>query len=181
MEWGKFTFDLHLEETANLMGNLISIEAYKESAMNLVLPPDWHDQLDRLNRIRAVHGTTALEGNPLSEAEVAHQIDIAEQPGETAELKATREQQQIRNAGRAQDWVRKRFTPQCAPMEISDMQYMHKLITEASDETHNVPGQFRTFPVTVGTPGRGGVHKGAPHDDVPRLMNEYIEIVNPRS
>ena len=40
-----------------------------------MLPPDWRDQLDRLNRVRAVHGTTALEGNPLSEEQVAESLD----------------------------------------------------------------------------------------------------------
>ncbi len=73
MEWDKFTFE-HTLNAADLMSDLISIEAYKQSVLNLVLPPDWRIQLDRLNRTRAVHGTTALEGNPLSEAEVSRQI-----------------------------------------------------------------------------------------------------------
>ncbi len=179
MEWDQFTFDYRLE-MAGLLPDIIQIEAYKESAANLVLPPDWRDQLDRLNRIRAIHGTTALEGNPLSEAEVSQQIDIAEDPEKSAKLKATREQQQIRNAGRAQAWVRSRFAPERALIGTRDILHMHRTITESSDEKHNVPGTLRTFPVVVGSPELGGVHKGAPHDQLPRLMDEYIAFVNSR-
>ena len=80
MDWSKFDFDFRVEYDTALFHHIVSIEAYKEAALNLVLPPEWRDQLDRLNRIRAVYGTTALEGNPLSEAEVSHQMDILEQP-----------------------------------------------------------------------------------------------------
>lgn len=179
MEWDKFTFD-HTLDVHDLQSDLISIEAYKLSVLNLVLPPDWRDQLDRLNRIRAVHGTTALEGNPLSEAEVSQQIEIAEQPSETGKTRVTKEQQQIRNAGQAQNWVRIRFVPGCSPITISDILYLHKIITEKSDEKHNTPGRFRDFPVVVGTPELGGVHRGAPDGDVERLMNGYIEFINSR-
>ena len=64
MDWEKFSFQFLLKPR-DVMADLISIEAYKEAAVNLVLPADWRQQLDKLNRVRAVHGTTALEGNPL--------------------------------------------------------------------------------------------------------------------
>lgn len=179
MDWDRFTFEYKLD-FANLMRDFIAIEAYRESAMNLVLPPDWREQLDRLNRVRAVHGTTALEGNPLSESEVSQQIDIAAKPEGATKLRATREQQQIRNAGRAQDWVRGRFAPECAPISVHDILTMHLTITETSDEKHNVPGRFREHSVVVGTPELGGVHKGAPYASVPKLMDDYIAFINSR-
>ncbi len=179
MNWRKFSFEFKLD-AAGLASDLILIEAYKEAATSLLLPPDWRAQLDRLNRVRAVYGTTMLEGNPLSEAEVSQQIDIVENPEEAAKRKATREQQQIRNAGLAQTWVRARFAPDRAPLSVNDILHMHRLITEKSDEDHNTPGTFRTFQVVVGSPEFGGVHKCAPHANVPRLMDEYVEFVNSR-
>jgi Fic family protein len=179
MDWEKFTFEYNLEPH-DLLPDLIHIEAYRESATNLVLPIDWREQLDRLNRVRAIHGTTALEGNPLSEAEVAQQMDIAQDPEKSAKLKATREQQQIRNAGRAQSWVRARFSPNCAPLAVDDILKMHRMITEASDETRNLPGKLRPFSVVVGSPELGGVHKGAPHEKLTDLMNGYVEFANSR-
>ncbi|MCY3874927.1 MAG: Fic family protein, partial [Rhodobacteraceae bacterium] len=157
------------------------IEAHRQSAQNLILPPDWRNQLDQLNRVRAVHGTTALEGNPLSEAEVSRQIEIAEQPFETSGLRATKEQQQIRNAGLAQEWIRTRFVPGRAPLNVEDILRMHKMLTESSDEFHNSPGKFRNFSVVVGSPDLGGVHRGGPHGDVPRLIDEYVEFINSRA
>ncbi len=154
----------------------MQIEAYKEAALNLVLPPDWRTWLDRLNRIRALHGTTALEGNPLSEEEVAQQVDLIDSSN-GAQTHATKEQLQIRNAGLAQQWVRQRFAENCAPLRAYDLLYMHQLLTEQSDENNNIPGQFRDFSVVVGTKGLGGVHRGAPHRQLPKLMEEYVQFI----
>ena len=171
MEWNEFAFDWSLNPD-NLRSALVEIEAHKLSVLGLVVPPVWRGQLDRLNRIRAVHGTTALEGNPLSEAEVSHQIDAAES------ATATREQQQIRNAGRAQEWIKSRFPPSSALITIPDILLMHNMITERADLHHNFPGQFRTFSVVVGTPELGGVHRGAPQQDISQLMEEYVHFIN---
>jgi Fic family protein len=180
MDWRKFGFDYRVDEddasSAALIAELISIEAYKEAALNLVLPADWREQLDKLNRVRAIHGTTALEGNPLSEAEVSQQIENPR----TEDSKATKEQLQIRNAESAQAWVRSRFVPKSKPLDIEDVLTIHKMITDRSDTTNNIPGEFRTFPVVVGSEDMGGVHRGAPYEDVPKLMQEYIRFMASR-
>jgi Fic family protein len=178
MDWTAFTFEYNLN-VDGLFPRLVDIEAYKRAALNLVLPPEWREQLDRLNRIRAVYGTTALEGNPLSEAEVSHQMDLLEHQGrEDGSADSIKEQVQIRNAGRAQAWIRQRFFPGSSPLSLSDILQMHRMITEYSDVVNNVPGALRTFPVTVGSPDMGGIHRGAPHGDLPRLMAEYVEFIN---
>ena len=178
MNWGKFEFKYHLERT-NLFPFLVGIEAYKEAALNLVLPPDWGQWLDRLNRIRVLHGTTALEGNPLSEEEVARQMDLIE-TDDGVKTAATKEQRQIRNAGMAQRWVRHRFAQDHAPISVDDLLHMHKMITEESDEYNNIPGRFREIEVTVGSEALGGVHRGAPHEQLPKLMEEYIQFIRSR-
>lgn len=106
MDWGNFRFEFRIS-LENQFSNLIQIEANKEAALNLVLPSDWKEQLDQLNRVRAVHGTTAVEGNPLSEAEVSRLLTTSSSEHSTQ----SREEKQVRNAGMAQDWVRQRFTP----------------------------------------------------------------------
>lgn len=176
--WKRFTFDYELV-VEDLFGYLVAIEAYKQAALNLVLPPDWRNQLDKLNRVRAVHGTTALEGNPLSEAEVARQIDIVEKQGNSNDLtKVTKEQLQIRNSAKAQTWVKQRFYPGSPPITLDDILGMHEMITGHSDEVNNVPGRLRTFSVQVGSPDMGGVHIGAPHSTLSHLMEEYVRFVN---
>ena len=176
--WEEFSFDYTLHSQA-IFNDLISIEAYKQAALNLVLAPEWRDQLDRLNRVRAVHGTTALEGNPLSEAEVSYQIGLFEQAeGASPPGSLTKEQLQIRNAAEAQAWIKVRFGPGSPPVKLEDILTAHRLVTRRSDETNNIPGRLRNFSVQVGTPDLGGVHRGAPHETLPNLVQGFVEFVN---
>src|SRR5713226_8917733 len=148
MDWNKFDFE-YKYEVEGLTSPIVLIEAYKEAALNLVLPPEWKRQLDKLNRVRAVYGTTALEGNPLSEAEVSHQMEILEENGAKKGEVANREQQQIRNSALAQNWVKDRFSPDRAPLSVKDILEMHRMVTQISDIKNNIPGAFRTFSVQV--------------------------------
>ena len=177
--WEEFSFGYRLDGNG-LAGPLIVIEAHRQAADNLILAPEWRAQLDRLNRVRAVHGTTALEGNPLSEAEVSYQIDLADREGDAPSARLSKEQRQIRNASRAQIWVKERFTPGSPPAGMSDILSMHRMITETSDENHNVPGALRSQSVQVGSPDLGGVHVGAPHHMLGGLMEEFVSFVNSR-
>ena len=180
MDWGKFSFEYLLDQQG-LIQDLISIEAYKEASLNLVFPQEWQSQLDKLNRVRAVRGTTAIEGNPLSEAEVSQQMEYLEQQTHNHDRKtASKEQLQIRNAGEAQAWVRQRFLPNSPPIGLKDILTMHEMVTRDSDTDGNIPGKLRNFSVIVGTEELGGVHRGAPHETLPRLIDEYIDFINSR-
>lgn len=173
MDWNGFRFDYRLNQ-ASMGSLLVQIEAYKEAALNLVLPPEWRDSLDQLNRVRAVHGTTALEGNPLSEAQVSQQLEQAE----ARPQQQSREQLQVRNAGVAQDWTKQRFGPTEGPITYADIMHMHRLNTRGSDEQNNVPGKLRRHSVVVGTEALGGVHRGAPPERLDDLMHELVEFIN---
>lgn len=178
MDWGRFGFEYRYDN-AGLIKDIVAVEASKEAVMShLILPPDWRETLNGLNRVRAVHGTTAIEGNPLSEAEVSRQIEIQDQSAADPDApKPSREQIQIRNAGAAQAWVQERFRPDGAPFALADILRMHEMITGNADMTNNEPGRWRTFSVTVGSPSLGGVHRGAPHERLPALMDEYVAFL----
>lgn len=181
LDWEQFSFDFELTlADLDVVRNIVAIEAAKQAASELVLPPDWRSQLDKLNRVRAVHGTTALEGNPLSEAEVFQQIETLEQTNSEDVRRLSKEQAQIRNSGLAQDWVKNRFQPNTAPLTVEDILRIHHLTTKDSDTHNNIPGRFRTHNVTVGTEEMGGVHRGAPHERVEALMTQYVEFLNSR-
>ena len=180
MDWSKFDF-VYRYEPSSLLSRIINVEASKEAVLNLILPPEWRDQLDKLNRVRAVYGTTALEGNPLSEAEVSHQLDLLDEKNGSAYTEtANREQLQIRNSAIAQSWIKQRFCPNSAPMTVADILETHRIVTQHSDTTNNIPGRFRTFSVQVGSPDMGGVHIGAPHAEIPALMERYVEFIRSR-
>ncbi len=171
MDWTRLAFE-YVMDVPDALPRLVSIEARKEASMSLLLPPAWKHQLDRLNRIRSVHGSTALEGNPMSEEQVAALLaDTAStHPDDRVRL-------QVRNADRAQSWVRSRFTPGSPPLRTHEIYEMHRMLTEQSDESLNTPGKLRSHGVQVGTPELGGVHIGAPHAELPRLMDEFVEFV----
>lgn len=116
----------------------------------------------------------------MSEAEVSRQIDILDRNMAAESDNVTLEQLQIRNSVLAQSWARERFLPGQPPLNLTDVREMHRMITRRSDEKNNEPGRFRTLAVTVGAMELGGVHRGAPHLDVPRLMEEYISFLNSR-
>ncbi len=177
MDWGNFKFEYRMDLNGLFM-HIVSIEAFKEAALNLVLPPEWREQLDKLNRVKAVYGTTALEGNPLSEAEVSHQLDLLLEAPPKNKPRITKEQMQIRNAGSAQSWVRMRFAPEHPPLSLGDLLHMHKMVTDESDTSHNEPGRLRTFSVQVGSPEMGGVHIGAPAARLPEMMDDYIKFMS---
>ena len=174
MDWRAFSFDYRLV-SENLTAQLIEIEANRKAVTTLLLPPEWKQQLDRLNRVRTIHGTTALEGNPLSEDQVAEYLErVDEHPA------STKEKLQIDNASAAQEWVRSRFHRGAPPIKLLDILHMHLLMTQHSDEQDNVPGRLRTHGVQAGTEELGGVHICAPHEDVPRLMDDFVGFVNSR-
>lgn len=174
MDWQTFGFEYRFDGPG-LTNLLIEIEASRKAVENLLLPPDWRDQLDRLNRIRTIRGTTALEGNPLSEARVRELLDR-----ETEASATTRESRQIENADAAQNWVRERFGPGEAPLAVADVLRMHELLTRGSDEVNNVPGRLRAYGVQVGTPELGGVHLGAPHEKLAHFLDDFVIFVNSR-
>ena len=177
--WEEFRFEYRLDNSS-LMVPTITIEAHRQAADKLILAPEWSDQLDRLNRVRAVYGTTAIEGNPLSEPEVSHQIDLADREGDAPSARLSKEQRQIRNASWGQVWVKERFTPGSPPVGMSDILIMHRIITDGSDEHDNVPGELRSHSVQAGSTDLGGIHVGAPHERLGELMEEFISFLNSR-
>ena len=171
IDWSRFAFD-YVMDLPDMLSSLVSIEARKEASMSLLLPPDWNDQLDRRNRIRSVHGSTALEGNPMSEEQVAALLADTAMAHPDARVR-----QQVRNADTAQRWVRSRFKPGSPPLRVQEIYEMHRLLTRHSDESLNTPGRLRCHGVQVGTPELSGVHIGAPHPELPRLMDEFVGFV----
>ena len=157
MNWDDFAYSARVDHR-QLKDLLVQLEAHRLSIQKLHIPPDWAADLRRLNIVRAIHGTTAIEGNPLSEAEVEQTLSSSPNG---VERKAER---QVRNAQRAHEWVGEQFVRPGRPIRLDDILHIHYLLTAESDEEDNAPGQIRGegHDVTVGAPDLGGVHRGAP-------------------
>ena len=122
-----------------------------------VVPADLH--LRRINRIRTIRGSLAIEGNTLSEEQVSTILD-----GKPV-VAPLREIQEARNAIKAYEQY-----PQWEPASETDLLSAHEVLMTALVDA---PGHYRRGGVAV--TGAGEVHHiGPPADRMPRLMSDLL-------
>ena len=105
---------------------------------------------DSLNILRAVRGTTGIEGGDLSETEAADVIAAADDAPVLPPRRA-RMEQEARNAHRAMVAIQHELTqhPDRA-LDEALIREIHRLTTDNIDYAHNQPGQYRSHAVSVG-------------------------------
>jgi Fic family protein len=129
--------------------------------------------IDSLNIMRAVRGTTGIEGAELTEDEV-HQIMEAPPQKLVLPPNRRREEQETRNAEQLMYYVDRELTREPnLPLTERLVCEIHKITTKGIDYPNNIPGKYRTHAVTVGTyiPPRSG-------EEVRKLMSEFIHWFN---
>ena len=119
-------------------------------------------RLRRINRIRTIRGSLAIEGNTLSEEQVSTLLD-----GRPV-IAPPREVQEARNAIRAYD----RY-PEWSPASEADLLDAHGVLMAG---LLDAPGRYRRGPVVVAGPGEVH-HIGPPADRVPHLMSDLLSWV----
>ena len=121
------------------------------------LSPDL--RLRRINRIRTIRGSLAIEGNTLSEEQVSTILD-----GKPV-VAPLREIQEVRNAINAYDQY-----PRWDPGSETDLLNAHEVLMAG---LLDAPGHYRRGGVAV--TGAGEVHHiGPPADRVPHLMSDLL-------
>ena len=149
------------------------VDALASVIRGIPITPSVQRRLDRLNIVRAVRGTTGIEGTEFSEAEIE---EILDSPPSEMTLSQTRrrEEQEVRNAEALMLDVAKRLqrAPQ-APLTEQLIREFHAILTQGINYEHNEPGRYRNHRVTVGryVPPEAG-------DDVRQLMREFVEWFN---
>lgn len=138
----------------------------------LPIPPGVQNRIDGLNIMRAVRGTTGIEGTELSEEEV--QEVLASPPTEVVLSGGRRrEEQEVRNAAnlmaRVADYLE--GYPK-APLTEDVVRGLHRMVTEGIDYPGNVPGRYRARGVTAGD------YQCPEHERVPALVDEFIQWFN---
>lgn len=144
-------FDLHLGTSVqNIVVDLAKIHALASVIRGIPIPPPVQQRLDRLNIMRAVRGTTGIEGTELSEEEVSQ---VVESPIGAAVLgpDREREEQETRNAHALMRFVGRyvRENPDAILTEPLLLRF-HEFLTAGIDYPHNEPGRYRSHAVTVG-------------------------------
>jgi Fic family protein len=140
---------------------------------NIPITPGRQDRINRLNILRAVWGTTGIEGAELTEDEVRR---ILEAGSKKMVLPASRsrEEQEARNAQNVMDYVAWQITSH-PDSELTEelVCKLHELTTSDIEYQFNTPGKYRTIPVTAG-------NYVPPLDikEINKLMRQFIGWIN---
>lgn len=121
-------------------------------------------RLRKTNRIKTIHGSTAIEGNTLTEAQVTAVLDGK------AVVAPKKEIDEVLGAAAAYEVIES-----IDPFKIKDLLKVHKLIMGGLVE---VAGAFRTGQVGVMDGAGNVVHLAPPAAQVPKLMKDLFKWLN---
>jgi Fic family protein len=149
------------------------VEGMAGLVCSIPLPPAAQQRIDRLNILRAVVGTTGIEGAELTEEEVGRIVDAP--PGKTVlPPSRRREEMEGRNAERVMRYVGEALQQDGElPLTEQLICTLHKLTTEGIDYSHNEPGIYRSHRVTA-----GNYVPPEDREQMRRLMEEFVEWFN---
>jgi Fic family protein len=156
-----------------IVSKVARVDALAKVIHGIPLPPAVQRRIDALNIVRAVRGTTGIEGTEVSESEVERIISA---PPEQPVLADTRQraEQEVRNAEHVMRFVDYllRQDPN-HPVTEDLVRKIHQLTTENIEYEANEPGVYRNHSVHAGTyvPPRTG-------ELVRQRMEEFIEWFN---
>lgn len=146
-----------------------------ETIKDLPILPAMGAQIDQELIKRSIFGTAAIEGNPLSEENVAELIDEIDQEGAKGNHEI-----EIRNLNTAYKIIREMGGAN-EPLKLSEklIKHLHKIITLDVQSEGNNPGHYRNHKVQVGDRNHGGIYtppKCLP--DIEKLMKSFIDWLN---
>ena len=167
-------FKMHLDDKHYEIVSLIaSSHALAGVIRDIPIPPGLQQMIDALNIMRAVRGTTGIEGTELTEEEVREIMEAP--PGESVlPPNRQREEQEARNAEELMYYVAEvLIRDPMTPLTEKLVRKIHEITTKNIDYPDNVPGKYRTHSVSAGTyvPPKTGV-------EVSRLMKEFVHWFN---
>jgi Fic/DOC family len=163
-DWASFDFSYALD-LRRLIPHILAIEEYKAAALGPVLPPRWLEVPDGLAP-EAVDDPTA-----------APDLSVAQKPwGDQAAIVPKR--LLVRDTSKARAWIKQRFVPGSAPLALADILTLHWMVAEEHGVKGPTAGALRTKPTEVGRELVGGIHQGAPVNQLPHLMERYVEFID---
>ena len=162
-------FDLMVNrDHRELIQDLALIKSLSRTIREIPVPPSVQERLHTLNIVRAVRGTTGIEGNELTEEEVS---DVLKSDVDSRVLPATRqrEEREVRNANSLMRFVEQvlRTDPEIRLTEQLICRF-HEILTTGIDYENNEPGRYRRLDVHVAS------YQPPQYEEVPHLMSEFV-------
>jgi Fic family protein len=130
--------------------------------------------LNALNIIRAVRGTTGIEGVELTEEEVAVVVN-AEPDGRVLPAGREREQAEVRNAHSLMLHIQKVLNPEPGrPLTEELIRDFHRTLTRGNSYPDNDPGRYRRHYAVES----GAAYRYPAPDAIPGLMTGFLDWLN---
>ena len=142
------------------------IDTWKDALSKAPLTAQLHSELNRLQIIHQVKGTTGIEGNTLSE-EAVEEVIRDRSPKDTEEIETL-------NAYKALSYMisEKVGADECCVTE-GMIKKLHEIITDSLDQNDNVPGQYRLQKIKV-----GHNFEGERFENIPEQMRAFVNYIN---
>ena len=167
-----FNCRLNLQDP-DIVASIAKVDALAKVIHGIPLPPAIQHHIDSLNILRAVRGTTGIEGTEVSETEVMAIMQATPQHQVLSEARH-RAEQEVRNAQLVMQFVAWSLKQQPTyPVTEHLISTIHRLTTQDIDYGANDPGVYRSHAVHVASyvPPRT-------HDEVCRLMADFVRWFN---
>ena len=144
-------FDLFRPEEKDVIEIITLInEVEKTHALIVEMPsfPRIPIEIQKYELIRAVGGTTAIEGNPLTEEQIQKAFDKADKNYKLQKL-----EQEVQNSREVYEFILNSvFEGGIKGLSLELIRQIHKITTKDLPEISNVPGKIRTSQVEFGDP-----------------------------
>jgi Fic family protein len=166
-------FDLKVDfSNQELVRLAAEAHAFASVIREIPIPPYLQQRLDAVNILRAVRGTTAIEGANASTEEIR---EIMQSPSEKIlPPSRAREEQEVRNAQDAMYYVATILkNDPLHPLTESLICELHRQLTQGIDYESNIPGSYRSHAVHAQEyrpPGTG--------EEVRDLMKRFVDWAN---
>jgi Fic family protein len=171
---GNFVFSRKFDEGL-ILPKLSRADALYESIQLLPILPGYASQLEEELIRKSIHGTAAIEGNPLKEEEVEEVL-----AGKKGRFPA-RSEKEVENLKTAYALVTHsaRHGSSFVPLPEETIKTTHYFTTKGLDYPLNEPGAYRHSEVKVGDKAHGGVYRPPRmRKDIQDLMSGFISWIN---
>ena len=166
--WVNFKVDLSRDIPFLLWILLGATESKCKHLTGIPLSPQKQQQLNKISLVRGVHATTAIEGNSLSEEEVA---GIMNDPQAKLPKSKTYQETEVRNVVDAYNKIINEVdTDGACKAGFGELLEDNKAILDGLDlDSDVVPGKLRTHAVVVNR------YRGAPAEDCEYLLRQLFD------
>lgn len=171
-------FDYRVDMDEEILEYLVKIEAHRQITARIPVPPRVAREIDGINIVRQIKGTTGIEGNTLTEPEIKQIIEAVDNvaPRPAAGSPPNNADLEVTNAYEVQKFIRSAVHARGSDVMVTEdlIRKLHYLNTKGIASDISEPGVYRKGPVYAGD------YVPPEPEAIPGLMKEFLRVVNDR-